>query len=126
MASDSQVPDTVHAAGGATAEPLGPVQPRERLVLLDVLRGAAGLVQLLSRDEFWTLFALLFGIGFAVQLERAATRNTGIVAPYLRRLLFLALIVSSARSNGCGGHSTIGRFSRCTAHRGRCSHDAPS
>jgi len=98
----------------------GPIEAPERMILLDVLRGfaifgilvannlgtgpyldfsltslerfSANLIEILVRDKFWPLFALLFGIGFAVQLERADARNAGIWKPYLRRLLFLALI----------------------------------
>lgn len=99
----------------------GPVEVTERMILLDVLRGFAifgilvannvkimdlylgllpsaierffaNLVEILIRDKFWPQFALLFGIGFAVQLERAASRNASILAPYIRRLLFMALI----------------------------------
>ena len=120
MASGSSKPDTDHAVGGVAAGSLGPVQPQERVLLLDVLRGAAvlgillannnaaaylsfllpsaldrllaNLVEVLVRDKFWPLFALLFGIGCAVQLERANARSAPIVLLYLRRLLFLAMI----------------------------------
>lgn len=103
-----------------TAESLRPVGPRDRLLLLDVLRGVAvlgmllannnpgaytqfllpsaldrfiaNLIEVLVRDKFWPLFALLFGIGCAIQIERADSRRISIVRPYLRRLWFLALI----------------------------------
>jgi uncharacterized protein len=104
----------------ATTEHFGPVKPQERVKLLDVLRGFAifgmllannnagaytefllpsaldrftvNLVEILVRDKFWPLFALLFGVGFTIQLDRAGARNVSILIPYLRRLLFLALI----------------------------------
>jgi uncharacterized protein len=50
------------------------------------------LVQLLADGKFWTLFAVLFGIGFAMQLERATTRGAAFAPVYVRRLLILFLI----------------------------------
>jgi uncharacterized membrane protein YeiB len=41
--------------------------------------------------KFWTLFALLFGMGFAVMLERATQSNRDFIAPYLRRTFALLL-----------------------------------
>lgn len=37
------------------------------------------------RSKSWTLFAMLFGMGFAVMLERARQAQRGFVAIYLRR-----------------------------------------
>jgi uncharacterized protein len=99
----------------------GPVNEQERLVLLDVLRGfsilaillvnydfgqtyfdifpVSGLdrlshwfVYVLAKDKFFPFFALLFGVGFGIQLERAKSRNVNIIPTYLRRLFFLFLI----------------------------------
>ncbi|MGH3118432.1 MAG: DUF418 domain-containing protein [Gaiellales bacterium] len=42
--------------------------------------------------KFYTLFACLFGLGFAIQLKRAADRGVSIVPVYCRRLLALLLI----------------------------------
>jgi uncharacterized protein len=42
--------------------------------------------------KFYTLFSFLFGLGFALQLQRAEVRGTGIVRVYVRRLLALAVI----------------------------------
>ncbi len=42
--------------------------------------------------KFITLFAMLFGLGFAVQLERAKTRGEGFSRVYVRRLVTLALL----------------------------------
>lgn len=42
--------------------------------------------------KFWTLFALLFGMGFAVMLGRAEAQGRGFVAPYLRRTAALMAI----------------------------------
>ena len=97
-----------------------PVSTTDRVLALDVLRGwavggmlvvnfgyfsqqglapragvdAVGrpLVQLLADGKFWTLFAVLFGIGFAMQLERATTRGAVFAPVYIRRLLILFLI----------------------------------
>lgn len=44
------------------------------------------------RNKFWTLFSLLFGMGFAVMLERARARGRGFGAIYLRRSLGLLAI----------------------------------
>ncbi|UOF13463.1 DUF418 domain-containing protein [Lysobacter capsici] len=63
------------------------------------LRGSdrvlSAFVYLVVRDKFWTLFALLFGMGFAVMLERARVAGRGFGAVYLRRsfgLLALGLV----------------------------------
>jgi uncharacterized protein len=88
----------------------------ERLDVLDVLRGIAllgmyavhfsyyvrdvpeGPTPLWQRLQWWflderffTMFAMLFGIGFAVQLARADARGENIVPRYLRRLGALAI-----------------------------------
>lgn len=41
-------------------------------------------------NKFWTMFSLLFGMGFAVMLIRAGAQGHGFVARYLRRSLALA------------------------------------
>jgi uncharacterized membrane protein YeiB len=55
----------------------------------DWLAGAFVLV--FVSGKFWTLFSLLFGMGFAVMLERATQANRKFVVPYLRRAIALAL-----------------------------------
>lgn len=42
--------------------------------------------------KFYTLFSLLFGIGFAIQLERASSANRNFILFFSRRLFFLLLI----------------------------------
>lgn len=42
------------------------------------------------RGKFWTMFSILFGMGFAVMLMRAQDAGRGFVKPYLRRALALA------------------------------------
>lgn len=42
--------------------------------------------------KFWTIFSLLFGMGFAVMLTRAETAGRGFLAPYIRRIAALAVI----------------------------------
>ncbi len=55
--------------------------------------GAAALVQdFLIRGKFYALFSLLFGIGFAVQLDSAARRGASFVRHFVRRLAVLLLI----------------------------------
>lgn len=46
----------------------------------------------LADEKFWPLFAFLFGLGFAVQMERAEARGRRIAPLYSRRLLVLFLI----------------------------------
>src|SRR5436190_20302052 len=100
---------------------LDPVQPHERLIALDVLRGFAlfgvllayalwnlgnppestystvGLIMnrvlsALVDTKAYTMLAFLFGLGFSIQLTRAAARGVSIVPVYCRRLLALGLI----------------------------------
>lgn len=55
-------------------------------------RAVQGLIDLLISGKFITLFSFLFGLGFAVQLERAESRGADFVGFYCRRLLVLLLI----------------------------------
>lgn len=43
------------------------------------------------QGKFWTIFSLLFGMGFAVMLTRAEDTERPFLAPYLRRILGLAV-----------------------------------
>ena len=49
-------------------------------------------VHVFVRGKFWTMFSLLFGMGFAVMLGRAEARGAPFAAPYLRRTLALGVI----------------------------------
>ncbi len=42
------------------------------------------------QGKFWTIFSLLFGMGFAVMLTRAQRAGRNFLGPYLRRILALA------------------------------------
>ncbi|MEQ1754718.1 MAG: DUF418 domain-containing protein [Micropepsaceae bacterium] len=53
---------------------------------------AADLQEFLIRGKFYSLFSLLFGIGFAVQLESAARRGTDFARHFARRLTVLLVI----------------------------------
>lgn len=53
--------------------------------------GADLLIYLLVRTKFWILFSLLFGMGFALMLNRAQVAGRGFVRTYLRRTLLLLL-----------------------------------
>ena len=88
---------------------------RDRLHVLDVLRGIAligmffvhfsdfssggssadkvyqNVVALFFEERFWTMFAILFGVGFAIQLRRADARGDSFVPKYLRRVAALAV-----------------------------------
>lgn len=46
----------------------------------------------LFRGKFYTLFSLLFGIGFAIQLIRASSAGRSFTLHFNRRLFFLLLI----------------------------------
>jgi uncharacterized protein len=92
---------------------VGPVQGPERISTLDVLRGVAligmffvhfgwrsgpfswdregRVLDLLFANRFATMFAILMGAGFAVQLRRAEARGDRFAGRYARRLLALAV-----------------------------------
>lgn len=53
---------------------------------------ALGWLRFFVNGKFITLFTVLFGVGFAVQMERAAVRGGDFSAVYRRRLGFLLLI----------------------------------
>ena len=48
-------------------------------------------VQYFVTGKFWTIFSLLFGMGFAVMLSRAERAGRGFLLPYLRRIAALAV-----------------------------------
>jgi len=58
--------------------------------LLD--RVASWLIHFVAEGKFYSLFSLLFGLGFAIQFSRAQERGWRIVPLYLRRLFALLLI----------------------------------
>jgi uncharacterized protein len=47
------------------------------------------------QGKFWTMFSLLFGMGFAVMLTRAESGSREFVAPYVRRIIGLAIFGSA-------------------------------
>ena len=115
-------PGSVYAPPAATATALEPVAPSERIQALDLLRGWAmfGVLwsnlndwygtaeettrfdrilsfsqEWLIESRFYTLLCFLFGIGFGIQLMRAAERGKSVQRTYLRRsaaLLGIGLI----------------------------------
>jgi uncharacterized protein len=50
------------------------------------------LVRFLAEGKFYSLFSMLFGLGFALQLDRARERGFGFGGTYLRRLFVLLSI----------------------------------
>jgi uncharacterized protein len=48
-------------------------------------------VQYFVTGKFWTIFSMLFGMGFAVMLARAEAARRSFLVPYLRRIAALAL-----------------------------------
>lgn len=57
--------------------------------LIDRLAG--WFVILFVTGKFWTIFSFLFGVGFAVMLQRAKAADRPFFKPYLRRLAALAV-----------------------------------
>ncbi len=52
---------------------------------------AGWFVYVFVRGKFWTMFSLLFGMGFAVMLGRAEQAARAFLGPYMRRTLALAV-----------------------------------
>lgn len=52
---------------------------------------AGYLIYVLVQGKFWTIFSLLFGMGFAVMLTRAERAGRGFLVPYIRRIGALAV-----------------------------------
>ncbi len=48
-------------------------------------------VQYFVTGKFWTIFSMLFGMGFAVMLMRAESAQRSFLVPYLRRIVALAI-----------------------------------
>src|SRR4029450_11747577 len=48
------------------------------------------IVALFFEERFWTMFGILFGVGFAIQFRRAEGRGDRYLPKYLRRLAALA------------------------------------
>lgn len=61
-------------------------------------------VDLLANGRFITIFSVLFGLGFYVQLTRAEARGDRFLTIYLRRLLGLLLIACVAIVAGLNTH----------------------
>jgi uncharacterized protein len=55
------------------------------------VRGLETFIGLFVDGRMYTMFAMLFGVGFAVQLQRADARGERFAARYLRRLAALAV-----------------------------------
>jgi uncharacterized protein len=98
-------------------ETAGPIPPASRIVEVDIVRGFAlfgvllvnmygfgadsiawnqpgdrfafAIMRVFFESKSWTLFSILFGFGFAVQLQRAQARGVSFLSTYLRRLAVL-------------------------------------
>ena len=77
----------VNMAGFATAAFLPGYEPPASVPWTDTL--AQNLVLFFAEGKFYTIFAFLFGLGFAVQLARAEAKGKDIRSFYPRRLLVL-------------------------------------
>ena len=60
--------------------------------LTGVDRIVDAVICILVQGKFYLLFSLLFGMGFAVMMQRATARGHAFAAPYLRRTLALLAI----------------------------------
>jgi uncharacterized protein len=56
---------------------------------------ASWFVYAFVQGKFWTMFSLLFGMGFAVMLGRAESTERAFMAPYIRRIIGLFLFGSA-------------------------------
>jgi uncharacterized protein len=56
---------------------------------------ASWFVYTFVQGKFWTMFSLLFGMGFAVMLTRAESTEREFVKPYIRRIIGLFLFGSA-------------------------------
>lgn len=56
---------------------------------------ASWFISYFVQGKFWTIFSLLFGMGFAVMLTRAERAQRAFLGPYLRRILGLAVFGAS-------------------------------
>ena len=56
---------------------------------------ASWFISYFVQGKFWTIFSLLFGMGFAVMLTRAERAGRPFLGPYLRRILALAVFGAS-------------------------------
>jgi len=113
---------TTPVSTAKTTPAMTPVRPKERIEVIDILRGFSVLgillvnmlsfagyntplremgtidyatvlfIKFVAQAKFYTLFSFLFGWGMAVQMQRAAQRGTRFASLYVRRLLVLLLI----------------------------------
>lgn len=119
MEGDSPLRPSAFALTGSVRDK-GPAPAADRIVVLDILRGVALLGMFLVHfnyyeatpagvapgpvaaflerfisgfieERFYGIFGILFGVGFALQLERATARGASFVPRYLRRLAMLAV-----------------------------------
>ena len=65
---------------------------RAALASADIDRYVLLLVELLVDYKFYTIFAMLFGLGFAMQLSRVADRRRNVNPVFMRRLTILFII----------------------------------
>ncbi len=65
---------------------------RTALSTADIDRYVQLLVLLLVDFKFYTIFAMLFGLGFAMQLSRVADRRRNVNPVFVRRLTILFVI----------------------------------
>ncbi len=71
--------------------PIGEIDLGLPLGVPGIDRWAGWFVHVFVRGKFWTMFSLLFGMGFAVMLGRAEQAGRDFLGPYVRRTLALAV-----------------------------------
>ncbi|MEJ7746257.1 MAG: DUF418 domain-containing protein [Luteimonas sp.] len=73
------------------SRPLGDLGAGMPATLTGLDHAAGWLIHTFVRGKFWTMFSILFGMGFAVMLTRAHGAGRAFVWPYVRRTLALAV-----------------------------------
>jgi len=111
---------TIRQASPSSRASVGPVAPDSRITGVDMVRGvtlfavllanmynfgadsvawtsatnkvAFAIMHVFFESTSWMLFSMLFGFGFALQLERAEGSGSSILLTYLRRLVLLFVL----------------------------------
>ena len=55
-------------------------------------RIADGFITFFAQGKFFTLFSLLFGLGLAIQMQRASAKGVDVAPIFVRRMLVLLVL----------------------------------
>jgi len=114
------IASSTRQGSASSPEIIGPVAKDSRIFAVDVVRGFAlfgvllenmygfgadsiawnstpdrvafAIMHVFFESKTWTLFSMLFGLGFALQLERARSSGSRLLPTYLRRLAVLFVL----------------------------------